>query len=147
MTKTMRKGLPKKQKKEKSLSPFDFFKDITWDKKNILTLDNEHCYSKYMIVRILSMHKPYLPLADLLNKYQIVFNNFQFHEFCIKTVPKKKVFEKYIKGIPAFKVVEDKCKIIANYFRVSITDAYDYYKLIGDELVENIELLYGKSKV
>jgi len=138
-----RKGLPKKAKKTTNIL-FEFLDDITEHKKGILTKDNEHGYSKFMICRFLSMHEPYLPLVDVyLNKHQSVLDNFQFHKLCIALIPKKKIYMTYIKGVPPKTHCKEALKYISDYFEVSEDNAYDYYSLCGEDLVKNIKRLYG----
>ena len=140
---TKRKGFPKKSKK-KSSALFDFLNDITWDKKNILNRDNKHGYSQFMICRFLSMYEPYLPLVDIyINKYQGVMDDEEFHKLCIALIPKKKVFLKYVKGTPHISQCQEQVKTIAEYFKVSNQEAYEYYEIVGDELVDRILEMYG----
>jgi len=89
------------------------------------------------------MKQEYLPIADLLNKYQTVLDNFQFHRLCIEMIPQRKIYEKYIKGTPIYSEVEKQVRVIADYFNVAMKDAYDYYRIAGDELVSDINSLYG----
>jgi hypothetical protein len=141
-----RKGLPKKAKK-KSSALFDFLNDITWDKKNILNSDNKHAYSKFMITKFLSMHEPYLPIVDIyINKYQGSLGDEEFHKLCIALIPKKKVFLKYINGTPSINECKDKVKRIKDYFEISEREAHEYYQIAGDELVENIQEMYGLNE-
>jgi len=144
MKKPLRKGIPKKKKPNSNLL-FEFLNDICYSKKNILTTENEKQYSKFMITRFLSVKAEYAPIAEILNRYQDVLDNFQFHKFCLGIIPKRKVFLKYsnIKGTPPLKQVVEKVDIIANYFKVSRIDAYNYYSEVGDTLVKNIKTLYG----
>ena len=138
-----RKGLPKK-KAQKSNILFDFINDITVGKKNILTKENNHLYSKFMVTRFLSMHEPYLPLVDVyLNKYQGSMSNADFHKFCIALFPKKKIYAKYIKGIPLVNQCKEQVKIIQDHFQLSEAHAFEYYQLAGDDLVLNIKRMYG----
>jgi hypothetical protein len=137
-----RKGKPK-QAKKKSTALFDFLNDITWDKKNILNYDNQHAYSQFMICRFLSMYEPYLPLVDVyINKYQGVLPDAEFHKLCLALIPKKKVFLKYVKGTPHISQCKEQVETIADYFKVSNQDAYEYYEIAGEELVDNIRSMY-----
>lgn len=138
-----RKGLPKKTKKKSNIL-FDFLDDITYSKKNILTKDNDHEYSKFMITRFLSMYEPYLPIVDTyLNRYQATMENEQFHKFCIAIIPKKKVYLKYINGSVCKKEATGQLKWIKEYFNISEDRAFEYYQIAGEELVTNIKEMYG----
>jgi hypothetical protein len=143
--KPLKKGLPKKKKykSNQGVNLFSFLNDITFDKKNILTKDNQGVYSQFMMIKWLSMYEPYLPLADYLNQFQGYIDDFMFHKMCIALVPKAKVRLNYIKGTPDINVCKDKLKYITDYFSVSEKEAFDYYKLAGDDLVENIKKMYG----
>jgi len=146
MSKTIkkRKGLPKKSNKNKNNLLFDFLNDITWEKKDILDSMNDYGYDKFMITRFLSMHESYLPIVDYyLNVFQGCLDNKQFHQACISLIPKKKVYLKYIRSVPDKNRCKKEIRLIADYFKISDNDAYDYYVIAGDELVGNIERMYG----
>ena len=146
MAKALKPSLPKKKKTHKAVQGvnlFSFLNNITYDKKNILNKDNVHLYSRFMMVKWLSMYDPYLPLADYLNQYQAYLDDFQFHKLCISIIPKQKVRLNYVKGVLDMKSCQDKLKYIIDYFSVSPKEAYDYYKLAGDDLVDNIRRMYG----
>jgi hypothetical protein len=143
MPPTKRKGLPKKAKK-KSSALFDFLNDITWDKKNILDNENRHAYSRFMITKFLSMHEPYLPIVDVyLNKYQGCLEDEEFHKLCIALIPRKKVFLKYIQGKPHVNECKESLKVIMDYFEISQREAFDFYQIAGDDMVEKIKEMYG----
>jgi len=137
-------GKPKKVSNSKSTLLFDFLNDITYEKENILTTDNEYAYSKYMITRFLSMYEPYIQLVDVyLNKYQACLDNFEFHKLCLSLIPKKKLYLKYIKGTPLKQECASRLKYICDYFQVSENEAYDYYLIAREPLVDNIKKMYG----
>lgn len=139
-----RKGLPKKKKESSSSLLFSFLDDIMVNKTNILTDENKHAYSKYMITQFLSMHEAYIPIVDLyLNKYQDSLPEAEFHKLCIALIPKKKVYLKYIGGKKAMGQCKNEVKVISEYFGVNENRAFEYYEIAGDELVENIQRLYG----
>lgn len=141
--KPLRKSLSKKPKSKNTLL-FDFLKDITLEKQNILDYENNYAYSKYMICRFLSMNEQYLPMVDsILNKQQANLSNEEFHKLCLAIIPKKNVFLQYIKG--SSKITENKEDLIyiANYFNISMNDALEYYEIAGEELVKKIKFLYG----
>jgi hypothetical protein len=138
-----KKGIPKKEKK-KSSALFDFLNDITWDKQNILNNDNKHAYSRFMITKFLSMHEPYLPIVDVyLNKFQGCLDDEQFHKLCIALIPKKKVFLKYINGVSTINECKESVEVIKDYFEISERDAFDYYQIGGEQMVEKIREMYG----
>ena len=138
-----RKGLPKQEKK-KSTALFDFLNDITWDKKNILTSENKHAYSRYMITKFLSMHEAYLPIVDVyINKFQGCLNDADFHKLCIAIIPKKKVFLKYVSGTPSMNECKEQVKLIKEYFEISSKEAYEFYQIGGDEMANKIKEMYG----
>ncbi len=138
-----RQGLPKKAK-NKSTALFDFLNDITFDKQNILNRENKSQYSRFMITKFLSMNANYLPIVDaILNKYQGVLDDEQFHKLCIGLIPKKKIFLKYNKGKPRREECKESISYISNYFEVSDDTAFEYFELGGEKLVNDIKKLYG----
>lgn len=138
-----RKGLPKKAKKKDNLL-FDFLNDITWGKTGILNSENKHAYSKFMITKFLSMHTPYLPIADVyLNRYQGSLGDEEFHNFCLAVIPKKKIYMKWVGGKPSKNECKERLQYIVDYFEVSEDEAFEYYEIGGDDLIENIKKMYG----
>jgi hypothetical protein len=145
--KPIRKSLPKKKKATSGML-FKFLDDITYTKTNILTNSNVSEYTKYMIIKFLSVKSSYLPICDILNQHGERWDSFQFHKFCIEVIPKKKVFFKYgdIKGTLLLSKHKDKVEIISNHFGVTYDEAFEYYKICGDDLVKDIQELYGIVK-
>lgn len=141
----LRKGLPKKKKNKSAggVNLFSFLSDITYDKKDILNKDNVHLYSQFMVLKWLSMYDPYLPLIDHLNRFQGVLDDYQFHKLCISLVPRNRIRMNWVKGVADMKSAKDQIKYIQDYFQVSPKEAYDYYKIAGDDLVVNIKKMYG----
>jgi hypothetical protein len=118
--KPTRKGVPKKKKENKGPTLFDFLNDITYDKKNILNKENEHIYSKFMITKFLSMNKNFLPVVDIiLNRYQDVLSNEEFHQLCIGLIKKQKIFLKYNSPKPLKEQSKKQIQVIGEYFKVS----------------------------
>ena len=147
--KTSRVGVPKKKKT--SIGPnmlFQFLDDISYTKTNILNASNVNQYSKYMITKFLSVKSSYLPICDILNQHGQIWDEYQFHKFCIEVIPKKKVYFKYgdIKGKLLLNECKDKVEVISKHFQVSLNEGFDYYKLCGDSLVDDINILYGIVK-
>lgn len=137
------KYLPKSARSN-TTSLFDFLKDISVEKKNILNYDNQSAYSKYMICRFLSMHSEYLPIVDsILNKQQAHLSNQEFHKLCLAIIPKNNIYFNYIKGSSKIKENKESLEYIAKYFKISMNDAMDYYEIAGETLVNNIKKLYG----
>lgn len=139
--KPTRKGVSKK--KTTTSKPnflFKFLDDITFGKQNILSSSNEYQYDKYIITKFLSVKTSYLPICDILNEHGQRWTNYQFHDFCIEVIPKKKVFFKYgdIKGTLLIGKYKKQVSLISDFFKVSPQEAFDYYKICGDSLVDDI---------
>jgi len=138
------KYLPKSARSSTKTSLFDFLKDITIEKKNILNYDNQSAYSKYMICRFLSMHNDYLPIVDLiLNKQQAHLSNQEFHKLCLAIIPKNNIRLNYVKGSSKIKENKEDLEYIAKYFKVSMNDAMEYYEICGEDLANNIKKMHG----
>lgn len=148
--KKTRVGLPKKKKATNKSSGwlFKFLDDITYSKTNILNSENDKDYSKYMITKFISVKPSYLPICDILNEYQQHWDNYQFHSFCLEVIPKKKVFFKYgdIKGALLMNQCMSQVETIAEYFVIPKHEAFEYYRICGDSLVNDIKNLYGGTK-
>jgi hypothetical protein len=144
-----RKGVPKKEKDTKNkVGLFDFLDDITYTKKNILNSENYHLYSRYMICKFLSMNENYLGVVDhVLNKYQGCLDNYQFHKLCIGLIPQKKIYFQYNIAKPDKNNAKEQVKYISEYFKVSDDQAYEYYEIGGEQLVNNIKTMYGIAPI
>jgi hypothetical protein len=148
--KPTRKGLPKKKKVNNGPSIFEFLNDITYHKKNILSPDNEHSYSPFMIVRFLATKQDLIEYCDFLNKHLAHMDKYQFHETAIYMCPITEKFfmnGKKVSYTPKIGEVTDDLEWIQKQFKISQEKAYGYYLTLGKgervELVTNIKLLHG----
>jgi hypothetical protein len=93
----------------------------------------------------LSLHELYIPLVDIyLNKYQGCLDDKEFHKFCIAMIPKKKVnLKNDILLKPDRKNCKEQLKYIMDYFEVNENRAYEFYDMIGEELVDDIKRAHG----
>ena len=99
-----------------------------------------------MILRFLSIREEYCSIADIVNRYSSVWPAEQTHAFLLEVIPRKKCFLNYqtIKGAPPIDKIKDEVRVIADYFQISMYQAYTYYKKCGDTLVKDINKLFGK---
>jgi hypothetical protein len=151
--KPTRKGLPKKKKVSNGTTIFDFLNDITYGKKNILSPENEHLYSPFMILRFLATMQDLIEFCDFLNKHLKFMDKYQFHETAIYMCPIDSKFHlsgKKVKYTPRADEIKDELEWIQTQFRVSQPKAYGYYlsldKKERTELVTNIKALHGIIK-
>jgi len=145
------KTTKKKTYKTGEVNVFDFLNDITYDKIFILDEENNYLYSKFMICRWLSLDPRYLKIVDILNRYQGVLDNHEFHKFAMSLITTKIKF--FIpKGTtlsfkPKMNEVEDELEHIIEFFKVSKEEAYSYYTVLEPKerkkFLENLKSFYG----
>jgi len=142
----------KKEKVEKEISIFEFLNDITRDKKFILNEDNDRFYKKYLICRWLSSNWSYLKVSDILNRYQGVLDNYEFHKFAMLLIPTKRTFKRNYNPFskPLLKEIKEDLVYISRYFETTERESYEYYITIPEnerpEFIKKLKKIYGIVK-
>lgn len=133
--------------KKKSLSPFDFAKDILFFKKGNLmdTEEGEKAFNPYMVLKILSMHDDIhddvILFSALFDKYQQVLNKKQLYMGLVSTISQRRIDFK-----PFIKQKNEKHEIaehVANYFKCSIKQASEYINIMGQDWVNTFKAKFG----
>lgn len=119
---------------EKVPGLFDFIESVTNHKHDLMTSDAcEKAYDPFMVNRALAMGKDTVLLASIMNMSP---NNDKFmqYQFYLQSIPKKKRYNKWAKKTPISPDIE----VIARYFKVNMTVAGTYRKLINEDQMERI---------
>ena len=125
----------KKQVEEalKTKSLFDHVKHIRQvqspDYYDSLSESDRKTFSKYMILRVLSMDKTIIEEISYISKYFEVLPDKQFYKLLIGFIPKSYSFHPYIKS-SLKQPNETIIGCIVNYFNVGKKDAVDYYNIL-----------------
>lgn len=126
------------KEKKKGISPFDFIKDINYEKKNLIHDDwSEKQYNPYIINRGLSFNKQTIRQANEMNCNSDLDNALQ-NTFLINTIRAEKRFDKWIK-------IEDDAEVemIKEYYGYSNDKARQALTILSDKQKEYIkEKLY-----
>tara|TARA_R110001606_G_scaffold369999_1_gene526276 strand:- start:73 stop:489 length:417 start_codon:yes stop_codon:yes gene_type:complete len=114
-------------------SPSTQFSDEDWDGWN-----------SYMVHRFLSMSKEYIDIVNLAQKFHPTDKK-GLYNFYKEIIPKKKVWNKYIKNQNK-KDIKELSKIVANYLEVGCNEASSYIPILGKEGTNDILSGIGLEK-
>jgi hypothetical protein len=114
-------------------SPFNHVDAIYNDQRieyfDSLGESDKKAFSSYMINRIISMNADYLPIVNEFQTYYNIVNGRDTYLFYSQLLPKKKQFNKYVKGTKESKHDPWLINLIATHYGVSQLTATDYISL------------------
>ena len=109
-------------------NPFDFVKNVSYDKEDIMVDEvEEKAYQPFLINRALSYHQDAIHLVNEMNCAHQLDNRLQY-SFFINTLRKRRRFSKWQKPYESKKL-----DTIKTYYGVSTQKAKEYLELINDE--------------
>jgi len=121
------------------VSPFDFVKDVSFNKHNIFTIENEDAYIPIIVNRAFSYYSDTVLHANQMNMAHHLDKQLQ-HDFYLHGLRKRKRYTPWHKRI-ASDWHELEC--IAEYYRFSIRKAKEAKVLLSREqiltIVERVE--------
>lgn len=120
---------------------FDWIKEVTYTKSHPseFTPDDWKVFNPFLINRLLSMNKDYLELINYIQMIPIVDKEKYYKIYC-GLVPKKKIWNKYIKSSSSSKNKE-LINYMTLYFECSNKEVSEYLDLLSKEQIKDI--LYG----
>lgn len=136
---------------KKAASLFDHLSFITdqklsWD--SLSDIDRKS-FSPYMINRFLSMNMDFIELINECQKYTIgQLSSKEVYKLYSDILPKKKQFNKYIKGAKSSKYNTDLVELLSNHFLISQDIAVEYLELYYQTSMSSLKeiiKLYGKT--
>lgn len=136
---------------KKPMSLFDHLSNVCEKKTdwNNLSDVDKKSFSSFMVNRFLSMNMDYVELVNEFQKYTVgILEDREVYKLYSDILPKKKQFNKYIKGKKEEKYNDELVSIVSKHFLISRTEAIDYLDILYiDRLNTVVELLkkYGKS--
>lgn len=136
---------------DKKATIFDHLDNITVNKKewDKMSAEDQKAFVPYLINRWLSMSMDYIDLVNELQKYSIgLLNPSEVYKLYFDILPKKKTYNKYIKGKKAQKYNDELIKLISSHYLVSESEAIDYLEIYTEKDLDSLKdiiKLYGKS--
>ena len=132
------------------MSLFDHLSNITdrktsWEK---LSEVDRKSFSPFMINRFLSMNSDFIELVNEFQKYAIgQLSAKEVYNFYSEVLPKKKQFNKYIKGKKEEKYNPELVELLSNHLVISKREVLEYLDMTYETSMDTIkEILkkYGK---
>ena len=114
-------------------SPSSQFSDEDWDSWN-----------SYMVHRFISMGRKNIEIANIAQRMHPT-DKVGIYNFYCSMIPKKKVWNKYIKTTKKTKN-KDLLSLIADYFECGFHEADHYIDVIKKQEIKNILISIGKEK-
>ena len=121
------------------LTPIDFIKDLSQNKKDILDESVESQYKPYLINRYLSMDPTTAMYANDMNLRHHICKRMQY-DYYLSAIKKQSRFFKYAKHTK----IED-IEFVKEYFGYNYTKAKDALSLISSEEMEYIKTKLKKG--
>jgi hypothetical protein len=117
---------------------FDWIKQVTYIKDPWSTFSDEDkaTFNPYMLHRFLSMHEPYIELANYLQQFWQLSHDQIYLIYC-NYLPEQKIFAKYIKSTMP-KANFELLEILANHFKVSTREVKQYLHILNEDQVSSI---------
>lgn len=117
---------------------FDWFKQVTYikDPWSSFSEEDKATFNPYMMHRLVSMHEPYLELANYLQQFWQLKPDQIYLVYC-NYLPENKVFAKYIKSTKS-KANNELLEILANHYQVSTREIKEYLHVLNKDEVKNI---------
>lgn len=122
------------------MNPFEIINDVTYNKKGIITEDNEKEYVPFIVNKGLSYFIDTTFQANEMNYNHHVDHVLQF-DYLLNSIRKKKRFSKWNK-----KQELDVLEAIQEYYGYSITKAKDVVGILSDEHIEKLKNYKGGVK-
>ena len=133
----------------KAKSIFQHLSGIKEKKESWTSLSDmdKKSFSPFIINRWLSMNMDLLPIVNILQKYTIGFLSARdVYKVYLDFLPKKKTFDKYIKGSKSSKYNKDVLEYLSKWYGVSQREVTDYLEILSKDDVINILMKYGLTE-
>ena len=104
-------------------------------------------FSPFIINRWLSMNMDLLPVINELQQYTIgTLRPKEVYKLYLDFLPKKKTFDKYIKGKKSDKYNKEMLQYLSQWYGVSQSEVKEYLEILSKDDVVDILMKYGKTK-
>ena len=131
---------------KKAKSIFDHLSGIKEKKTSweSLTDMDKKSFSPFIINRWLSMNLDLLPIINILQKYTIgLLSPREVYKLYLDFLPKKKTFDKYVKGKKEGKYNKELLQYLSKWYGVSYREVQDYLEILPKQEVLDILMKYG----
>ena len=120
------------------MNVFDWIKQVTYIKDPWSSFSDEDkaTFNPYMLHRFLSMHEPYIELANYLQQFWQLTHEQVYLIYC-SYLPENKIFAKYIKSTTP-KANSDLVAVIADHYKVSTREAKTYINMLSEDTIKNV---------
>jgi hypothetical protein len=104
-------------------------------------------FSPFLINRFLSMNLDLLPIINILQKYTIgLLSPKEVYKLYLDFLPKKKTFDKYVKGKKEGKYNKELLQYLSKWYGVSYREVQDYLEILPKQEVLDILKKYGLTE-
>ena len=104
-------------------------------------------FTPFMINRWLSMNLDLLPIVNELQKYTIgTLSARDTYKLYLDFLPKRKTFDKYIKGKKTSKYGKDVLTYLSDWYGVSQREVADYLDILSKDEIIGILMKYGLTE-
>ena len=127
---------------------FDWINQINYEKKSWDSFSEaeQKTFNTFIINRWLSMDKELIQIVNYFQKYSIgLLEPRDTYMWYRDIIPKKKRFNKYVKGKKAMKYNSELISIICKYYETSKSECIEYVEMMSKEELTSILELYGKE--
>ncbi len=113
----------------------------SWDSLSVM---DKKTFEPFMVNRFLSMNMGLLELVNELQKFTIgQLSPRDVYKMYLDFLPKKRSFDKYIKGKKDDKYNSNVLEYLAKYYSVSQREVRDYLEILSKDNITEILLKYG----
>ena len=133
----------------KAKSIFQHLSGIKEKKESWTSLSDmdKKSFSPFIINRWLSMNLDLLPIVNILQKYTIGFLSARdVYKVYLDFLPKKKTFDKYIKGSKSSKYNKEVLEYLSKWYGVSQREVTEYLEILPKGDVMDILMKYGLTE-
>jgi len=134
---------------KKAKSIFDHLSGIKEKKTSweSLTDMDKKSFSPFIINRWLSMNLDLLPIINILQKYTIgLLSPKEVYKLYLDFLPKKKTFDKYVKGKKEGKYNKELLQYLSKWYGVSYREVQNYLEILPKQEVLDILKKYGLTE-
>jgi hypothetical protein len=133
----------------KAKSIFQHLSGIKEKKESWASLSDmdKKSFSPFIINRWLSMNLDLLSIVNILQKYTIGFLSARdVYKVYLDFLPKKKTFDKYIKGSKSSKYNKEVLEYLSKWYGVSQREVTEYLEILPKGDVMDILMKYGLTE-
>ena len=127
---------------------FDWINQINYEKKSwdLFSKAEQKTFNTFIINRWLSMDEELIQIVNYFQKYSIgLLEPKDTYMWYRDIIPKKKRFNKYIKGKKAMKYDSELITTICKYYETSKNECIEYIEMMDKKQLISILELHGKE--